>query len=117
MINYNHTAVFFRTGHKALWMWRSRHLTKSQWDWPGWSTNGGRCAPTHQYSFACAACKCCADCPIYDPILQREADAMDCLGGIFGSFVDAVTVKDWKLARETALQIRDLPVRQGTNCK
>lgn len=104
--------IFEHTLHKELWNWLAENPQQRKDDWPRWEKNGGDIEYISSYCFACEyvdslkqnceacplvwpdGCKCCTD----DGALYDQWDSAEC---------------NFKLRSELALQIANLPVREG----
>lgn len=107
-MKFNHSA------HIRLWDWLSKNPDKRKKDWPEWQANGGNVARVSGDCFACEyTMKCnycsCSNCPLIWP------NNISCnrLGGLFIRWNGAVGNEKQALAE----QIRDLPVKEGVECK
>ena len=124
--------VFNHTAHKELWNWLAKHPTKNKRAWPGWKNNGGEYDKPINLCFACDSadkdktygCPVCDSCPLVwpfgccqnlprswpgllpFPISRRELYAK----------WNGTSINSHRTRTKLALQIANLPVREGVKC-
>ena len=118
MIKFNHSA------HIRLWDWLSKNPDKGKSLWPKWKENGGNVTPVQSYCFACDYDDKKSDesndngkngwCP-YCPLVWPYDKDCDNEKGLFRRWCNAPDNDDEK--HFLAEQIRDLPVKEGVECK
>jgi len=105
-----------------LWDWLSKNPDKRKKDWAEWQENGGNVEHAQSYCFACGyasensdydpddddGTKDCDLCPLVWP------NGINCMGyGLYEKYWNATNIAKPPLAE----QIRDLPVKDGVECK
>ena len=118
MIKFNHSA------HIKLWDWLSKNPSKGKSSWPKWKENGGNVTHVQNYCFACDYDDKKSDesndngengwCP-YCPLVWPYDKDCDNENGLFLRWCSTPGNDNEK--QFLAEQIRDLPVKEGVECK
>jgi hypothetical protein len=109
-VKFNHTA------HKALWNWLAENPDKNKEHWPGWWANGGQYHIVRLECFSCEVCNVkCSLCPLIWPDKLEDYQICGNDGSLFNRWYKEKT--NASLRTELALQIANLPVREGVECE
>ena len=108
---------FDHTNHKKLWNWLAENPDKEKTDWPEWVYNEGH---THSVTVDCFACDYademrgkCGACPLIWPVNSDGQARCDLRGGLWEMWASIRPSKRSKNRVKYALQIANLPVKDG----
>ena len=115
---------FDHTNHKKLWNWLAENPDKNKEDWPEWAENGGNVS-SYRSPF-CLACESvnsvnnderdCDLCPLIWPpnsYGDRVCDGKNGLWLVWDGFGKSESEEDRIIRSKIALQIANLPVKDG----
>lgn len=118
----NKVAKFNHTAHKELWNWLAQNPDKQKRDWGGWEENGGeyQYGGAYEYCFACDyenerndywqdsddGCRYC-------PLAWTEDNPCTTQNSLYLRWIRENNLEQ---RAKLAVQIRDLPVKEGVEC-
>jgi hypothetical protein len=111
------TNVFHRTLHCSLWQWLADNPSKSKEDWVGWKSNGGNIEEVRLLCFACEY-----SLKAKELLRTRQSGCICPLVWIDGYCFGYGLFALWRHSTgptertELALEIKDLPVKDGMVC-